>query len=93
MSQIKAAEKVLSELKTQRANHESRGTELAAERRRLSFAAVSGNAGARKKLDALNHETALHQVELENIVAAIAEATERVDAARDHENRKAAVNC
>jgi hypothetical protein len=89
MSQIKAAEKVLSELKTQRANHESRGTELAAERRRLSFAAVSGNETARKKLDTLNGQSAIHQVELENLAAAIDEATKRLEAARHDEATKA----
>jgi uncharacterized protein YhaN len=90
MTQIEAAQNTLKELTAKLAAHEDRGVKLANDRRKISFAAIAGgNDASRKKLDALNHETALYQSELENLNSAIVEAQARLDTARDDENRKA----
>jgi hypothetical protein len=88
MSDIQKAETVLAELIAKRDAHLERGTKLADDRREIAFAANTGDQGARKKLDALNHEAALHERELENLSAAIEEAIKRLDAARREENLK-----
>jgi hypothetical protein len=88
MSDIQKAETVLAELTEKRDAHLERGTKLAADRREIAFAANTGDQGARKKLDALNHESALHERELENLSAAIEEANKRLDAARREETLK-----
>jgi hypothetical protein len=80
---------VLADLVAKRDAHVAHSAQLADERRSLSFAAVTGNETARKKLTELNEKAVLHQVELENITAAIDEARKRVEAARQEEARKA----
>jgi len=88
MSDIQKAETVLAELTAKRDDHLERGKKLTDDRREIAFAANTGDQGARKKLDALNHEAALHERELENLSAAIEEANKRLDAARREENLK-----
>jgi hypothetical protein len=85
MNELETAEKILGELMAKRDAHAKRGAGLIEARGEISYAANTGDQVARKKLDALNHEFALHQSELENFAAAIAEATKRVDAARRDE--------
>jgi hypothetical protein len=88
MSDIQKAEAVLTELAAKRDAHLELGKKLTDDRREIAFAANTGDQGARKKLDALNHESALHERELENLSAAIEEAIKRLDAARREENLK-----
>lgn len=89
MTDVARAETVLSELTVKRDAHVLRGTSLSEERRKISFAAITGDQGARKQLDKLNLEYALHQGEHENLNAAIEEAAKRLDVARGEEARKA----
>jgi hypothetical protein len=68
-----------------------RATELADERAACSYAAhVQHEPEARKRLSEINQELALHDSELRNIDAAIAEASRRVDAAQPKEEDEAA---
>ena len=89
MNEIAKAETVLGDLVAKRDAHVQRGGKLADDRREIAFAANTGDHSARKKLDALNHEAALHQSELENLNAAIEEATTRLGAARRSHDRAA----
>jgi hypothetical protein len=82
MDDAKTTENVLGDLIAKRDAHVKRGAKLATDHGAIAYAANTGDQAARKKLDALNHETALHQSELENLTAAIEEATKRIDAAR-----------
>jgi hypothetical protein len=84
-NELENAEQVLSDLIRKRDEHAARGAVLTDARGAISYAANTGDQAARKKLDTLNHEFSLHQSELENFTAAIAEATKRVDAARHSE--------
>ena len=65
------AERVLAELEAKRAACVTRGTDLADERASVALAAHTGDAAARKKLDALNRESAEHASELRSIDEAL----------------------
>jgi hypothetical protein len=64
-------------------------TVLGEQRVQLAFGAHTGDAAARKKLDTINREAALHDSELRSLDCAIAEATKRVERARQDEERAA----
>jgi hypothetical protein len=83
------AEKTLVALRSKRDALVARGIELAEERQHCAFGAHTGDAAARKKLDAINREAALHDSELRSLDAAIAEAAERVKQAQAVEYAKA----
>ena len=81
MSDVDQAEKTLDTLRAKREALVAHGVELGEESAKISFAAHTGDTGARQRLNKLNAEIALHESELRSIDAAIAEATKRVAAA------------
>jgi hypothetical protein len=87
MSDVEQVEKVLAELRSKRDALVARGVELGEARQQVAFSAHTGDAAARKKLDAINREAALHDSELRSLDAAIAEAGTRVEAARHAEEQ------
>jgi hypothetical protein len=90
MTEIAKAEHILAGLRAKRDAAVARGIELGEERTTLAFAAhASDDAKARKRLDELNREAALHDSELRSLDAAIAEAAKRVTAAQAAEARAA----
>jgi hypothetical protein len=83
MSEIEKAEHVLNNLRAKRDAAVARGIQLGEERTTLAFAAhASDDAKARKRLDEINRESALHDSELRSLDAAIVEAAKRVAAAQ-----------
>src|SRR5258708_13720243 len=90
MSDIERAEKILHDLRAKREAAVAHGHSLGEERTQLAFGAHTGDAAARKKLDTINREAALHDSELRSLDCAIAEATARVERARQAEERAAA---
>jgi hypothetical protein len=91
MNDIEQATQALDKLRVARDAVIARGAELIEERTRLAFGAyASGDAKARRRLDEINREDALHGSELRSIDAAIAEASVRVDRAQRAEARKVA---
>jgi hypothetical protein len=91
MNDIERAEHVLNNLRQKREVLVARGVELSEQRTKLAFAAHAGDeAKARKQLDEINREAALHGSELHSLDAAIAEAGTRVERAQQAEAQKAA---
>ena len=83
-SAVEALEAVLAKLQGMRDNVVRHGTELSDERANVALAAMTGDAKARKRLDAINAELATQHGELESIDAALRTAGERLaDAQRD----------
>jgi hypothetical protein len=82
---VEKAEHVLNNLRAKRDALVAHGIELGEERAKISFAAHTGDKGARQRLDKLNAEAALHESELRSLDAAIAEAGARVQQARTAE--------
>lgn len=76
------AERVVAELCDKRASTAERIDALSAERQLIAYAAHTGDMKARKRLDALNAESATFAGEIEGIDAAIVEAGARLEAAR-----------
>jgi hypothetical protein len=72
----------LASLEDKRKALVTKATELADERQRVSFAAHTGDAKARQRLDKINIETAAHTSEFESIEAALAEANKRLELAK-----------
>jgi hypothetical protein len=88
-NEVEQAERVLAELQRKRdAAVAAHGHELE-ERGKLAFAAFTGDGQARKRLDKLNAEIALHDSELRSLDSAIAEATARVQQAQAAEAQAA----
>jgi hypothetical protein len=89
-SDVEQAEHVLNNLQQKREVLVARGHSLGEERGKISFAAhAGGDAKARKQLDELNRELALHDAELRSLDCAIAEAAARVKTAQAAEARAA----
>lgn len=82
MSNIQKAEAIVRDLEDKRRSLVQKATELTDERQRVSFAAHTGDQAARKKLDRVNADLALHESEMASILSAIAEANVRVGAAQ-----------
>jgi hypothetical protein len=77
------AEHTLANLQQKREALVARGHRLGEERAKLAFAAhAEADAKARKRLDEINRESALHDSELRSLDAAIVEAGERLKAAQ-----------
>jgi hypothetical protein len=77
------AEHTLVNLQQKREALVARGHRLGEERGKISFAAhASDDAKARKRLDEINRESALHDSELRSLDAAIVEAGERLKASQ-----------
>jgi hypothetical protein len=90
MNVVEQAEHVLNNLRAKRDALVAHGIELGGERAKLAFAAhAAGDAKAKKRLDEINRESALHDSELRSLDAAISEATARVAAAQAAEAREA----
>jgi hypothetical protein len=91
MTMTDDAEHTLANLQQKREALVARGHRLGEERGKISFAAhASDDAKARKRLDEINRESALHDSELRSIEAAIAEAGERLKAAQAIEQQERA---
>jgi hypothetical protein len=89
MSDVDQAEKTLDTLRAKRDALVAHGIELGETRTQLAFGAHTGDDKARKQLDAINRESALHDSELRSLDAAIAEATKRVAASQAAEAQAA----
>jgi hypothetical protein len=89
MSEIEKAEHVLNNLRQKRDALVAHGVELGEESAKISFAAHTGDTGARQRLNKLNAEIALHESELRSIDAAIAEAEKRLAGAERAEAQAA----
>jgi hypothetical protein len=87
MNDTEQANHVLNNLRQKRDALVARGIELAEERQHVAYGAHTGDAAARKKLDTINREAALHDSELRSLDAAIAEAGKRVEAQRASEEQ------
>jgi hypothetical protein len=81
-SEVEKATAVLADLESKLANTSARAVELQVERKRLAFDANTGNAKARKALDAANSASGAIGLEIENITSAIDEARRRLAHAR-----------
>jgi molecular chaperone GrpE (heat shock protein) len=79
---VAACEATLAGLEKKREACVRRGTELQDERANVALAAHTGDAAARKRLDAINRESAEHASELQSLDAALRAAAERVAVAR-----------
>jgi hypothetical protein len=88
-NEVEQATSTLTALRQKREQTVAHGHELGEERGKLAFAAHTGDAAARKKLDTVNREAALHDSELRSLDAAIAEASARVERARQAEAQAA----
>jgi hypothetical protein len=84
------AEQTLKQLEDRRRALIERGQEIAETRKRISFAALAdGDQKAKRALDDLNAEAVAHGATLESVLAAIAEAEQRVAVARRAEAAEA----
>jgi hypothetical protein len=79
---VDEAKATLAKLEAKLVEETNRATELATERRKLSFLGLTGNEAARAKLDELNTEFVTSGLEAGNIRAAIDEARHRLAAAQ-----------
>jgi hypothetical protein len=87
---VEESRRIVADLESKFAAAEARAVELQTERRRLSFAANTGDGAAEKRLKALNTEAAHINLDIENIRSAIEEATRRLAAAERDEAMAAA---
>jgi hypothetical protein len=85
--EVATAEHTLANLRQKRDALVAHGVELGEQRTKLAFAAHTGDQAARKRLDKINAEAALHDSELRSLDSAIAEGTARVERARQAEER------
>jgi hypothetical protein len=84
------AEQVIADLQSKRAALVERGNEMATIRASYAYAAhARGDETARRKLDAINKETAEHASELASIDAALVTAQQRLDSAKRYEAKQA----
>jgi hypothetical protein len=90
LSDIEQADHVLSNLRQKREALVAHGVELGEKRTQFAFGAHTGDQAAKKQLDAINREAALHDSELRSLDAAISEAAERVKRAQAAEAQKVA---
>src|SRR5205814_312151 len=83
---VSKAERVIAELRGKREAMIAHATEVANERSALAYAAHAGDdSKARGRLNEINRELAVHDSELRSLDAAIAEASKRLEAARQAE--------
>ena len=87
---VEESRRIVAELENKLAAAEARAVELQTERRRLSFAANTGDGAAEKRLKALNTEAAHINLDIENVRSAIDEAKRRLAAAERDEAMAAA---
>ena len=87
---VEEARRIAAELENKLAAAEARAVDLQTERRRLSFAANTGDGAAEKRLKALNTEAAHINLDIENVRSAIDEAKRRLAAAERDEAMAAA---
>jgi hypothetical protein len=78
MSTQQQAQQTLAQLKAKLAGATSRGIALATERRQLSYAAFTGDEAARDRLDKLNAQSAVVDIEAENAKSAVEEGKRRL---------------
>jgi hypothetical protein len=88
-SDVEQAEHVLNNLLQKREVLVARGHSLGEEQSKIAFSAHTGDQAAKKRLDKINAEAALHDSELRSLDSAIAEGTARVEAARQAEAAEA----
>ena len=77
MIDLETATKTLAELEQKQVRLMARGVELGDERSQIALAAHTGDANARKRLDALNREISTHYSEVDGLHSAI-KAQEKV---------------
>lgn len=82
-SDVETAERIVADLAAKRDILTARGADLSSERQAIAYAAHTGDKAARKRLDAVNAESAGLAAEAESLDAAIAEANIRVIAAQE----------
>jgi hypothetical protein len=85
---VERAGQIVAELRFKRDALVAHGIELNEQRQQVSYAAHTGDAAARKKLDNINREAALHDSERRSLDAAISEAAARVSQAQAAEARE-----
>jgi hypothetical protein len=87
------ARQTLAQLELRLSEASAKAVEIATERQRISFAANTGDAAARKALDKANAATTTVTLEIENLRSAIEEAKRRLaEAERAEEHARLAVN-
>jgi hypothetical protein len=77
-TEVEQATKTLNTLMDQREQLVGRSGKLASERQKISYAAHTGDKGAKERLRKINDESVLHNAELEGVDAAIVEANARL---------------
>jgi rubrerythrin len=82
---IEKAEATVASLEAKRAACVAHGTELADERSHVALAAHTGDAKARKRLDEINDDLAVHGSELASLDAALRAASEKLAQAKQAE--------
>lgn len=90
-TELEQATATLNDLLDQRDQLVGRIAKLTADRQGISYAAHTGNKDAKDRLRKLNDQTVINNIELETIDAAIAEANQRLDAAKSAEAQAAEV--
>src|SRR5258708_2434127 len=86
MTEFETAEAIVKKFEDKRQHLIQKRTELSDEKQKISFAAHSGDAKARQRLDKINSETAVFTSEFESIEAAITEANARLNVAKAAES-------
>jgi hypothetical protein len=89
MTMTDDAEHTLANLQQKREALVARSHRLGEEQSKIAFSAHTGDQAAKKRLDKINADAALHDSELRSLDSAIAEGTARVEAARQAEARAA----
>ncbi len=82
---IKEAEAIVTKLEAKRAACVKQGTELHDEQANIALSAHTGDAKARKRLDEINSEIAVHSSELQSLDAALRAAGDKLARAKEHE--------
>jgi hypothetical protein len=86
---VKNAEATVASLEQKRIKCVAHGTELQDERANVALAAHTGDVKARKRLDEINSEIAVHTSELAGLDAALRAAGEHLEEARQREASRA----
>jgi hypothetical protein len=91
MTDVEKAAQVVANLKAKKQDIVDLQFQFAQERQKIAYEAMTGDAKARKRLDEINKQAAVHGSELEAADAAIREAEMRLAAATAEEQRVAAI--
>jgi predicted nucleic acid-binding Zn-ribbon protein len=89
-TEVETARQTLADLEQKLAAAEARVVEMSTERRRIAYAATTGDADAKRALDKLNKESAVAGLDIENVRSALDEAKRRLAEAERAESMAAA---